>query len=144
MVGTTLTVIVSRQTLSIHVLMPWKQCVMYGPSNSTVVQKIQWDMFSMEINMVMIIKKPLAEMVCPYTLTLCNFHIRSVWVCLLVCKCVWDAQWESVCVCVCVCERESEWERECERERDTLAQLHIWMVLCEKEDELSQADIACQ
>lgn len=47
--------------------------------------------------MVMIIKQPLAGMVCPHTLTLCNFHIGSV-------------------ACAQVCVRCSVRERERERE----------------------------
>lgn len=116
--------ILSREPLSMHALMPRKQCVVtvcvYVFSYSTPVQKIRRDMFSMEINMVMIIKQPSAGMVCPHTLTPCNFHIRSV-ACAHVCvRCsVRQRERESWCECEreCVKERESE--------RDTLAQLHI-------------------
>lgn len=68
--------------------------------------------------MVMIIKRPLAEMVCPHILTLCVFHIRSVFACSPARECVLGAPLESVCVCVCVCEREGELECERERQRE--------------------------
>lgn len=58
--------------------------------------------------MVMIIKRPLAEMVCPHILTLCVFSIRSGRACSPAHECVLAAALESVCVCVCVCEREKE------------------------------------
>ena len=55
--------------------------------------------------MVMIIKQPLAEMVCPHTLTLCNFHIKErVSVAQKEREREREREREST-VCVCECER---------------------------------------